>query len=134
MTILSKIDNTSATQTVFPPESTLSRIFKSVTEYTALKNRTINPDGHFDSAGRFYIDEGCSCCKYIARPTRSYPYGQMIHGRSLVHVAHKFQVENYIKIVRKAKSIYERLGDDACMTYLATEKTSETILAIDLGL
>lgn len=134
MTILSEIDPISATQPAFPPESTLSRIFKSVTGYAALKNRIINPDGHFDSAGRFYIDEDCSCCKYIARPTRSYPYGQMIHGRSLVHVAHKFQVENYIKIVRKAKSLYERLGDDACMKYLASEKTIESILAIDLGL
>lgn len=121
-------------QTILPPGSILATIFKALTVYRALQYRTLNPSGSFDNAGRFYIDEGCKCCDGLARPTRTHPYGQMIHGRSLVHVAHKLKVEDYIKIVRRAKSIYEKLGDDACVDYLASGKVRDAIMAIDVGL
>lgn len=134
MTSLTNINTAAATEAVLEAGSTFEDIFNAVVEYRARKERRSNPFGEFDSAGRFFIGEGCSCCDDIARPTRSFPYGQMNHGRTLAHVAHKFNVEDYMAIVRKAKSVYEQNGAEACKTYLASGKVRDAVIAVDLGL
>lgn len=117
-----------------PAGSVMENILSAVVEYRARKDRKIHPGGTFDSAGRFFIAEGCSCCEDIARPTRSHPYGQMNHGRTLGHVAHLHRVEDYLPIVKKAKSIYENSGTEACKEYLLTNKVRDSIFSTDLGL
>lgn len=126
--------NTESADVILPAGSAMEDIFAAVVEYRARKERTIHPAGTFDSAGRFFIKEGCSCCDDIARPTRSYPYGQMNHGRTLPHVAHLHKVQDYMAVVRKAKSIYEATGPEACREYLLSPKVKDAIFAVDLGL
>jgi len=59
--------------------------------WARLSNRSVNPEGSFDNAGRWYPDEDerCSCCAGIREPSRSHPYSLMVHCRSKQHVATK---------------------------------------------
>ncbi len=52
------------------------------------KHRLSHPPGDFDKAGRFILHERGGCCDMIRAPSRSRPYPEMEHGRSLTHVAH----------------------------------------------
>ena len=63
--------------------------------YEKLKNREINPRGHFDSGGRWYAknDDLVAC---IREPSRNWPYSKMIACRSLKYV---------IKVIEKHKCI-----------------------------
>ena len=74
----------------------------------ALKNRGLHPDGRFDNAGRFYLDSKCACCSGIRAPSGAYPYSQMIHGRSAVHVANSFGVD-----VRDLRAIAKEIEHDS---------------------
>lgn len=51
------------------------------------KWRLSHPEGRFDRAGRFTLTERCSCCSAIRAPSRTYPHSEMVHGRSVIHVA-----------------------------------------------
>ena len=61
----------------------------ALVEWHNLQIRNKHPDGKFDSAGRFYADcgERHECCDYICPPSRSFPYSEMAHCRSLLHVS-----------------------------------------------
>ena len=61
--------------------------------YNRLKDRGMNPAGEFDSGGRFYLRKKCACCVGIRKPSRTYPYSEMVHGRSAVHVASSWGVD-----------------------------------------
>jgi len=58
-------------------------------EYLARRDRRTNPDGTFDSAGRWYPADGEKqpCCAAIRSPSRAYPYSYMVHCRTVAHVA-----------------------------------------------
>ena len=75
---------------------------ETITEYLKLKNRKTHPEGTFDSGGRFYLAESekHDCCRGIRSPSRAYPYSEMVHARTLKHVAHKYDVDE--KDCRKA--------------------------------
>jgi hypothetical protein len=63
--------------------------------YDLLKNREINPNGYFDNAGRFWLEN--SDLVDVREPSRSWPYSQMMAGRSLKYVkavAKKFECQN----------------------------------------
>lgn len=62
-------------------------IDKVLAEYHELSTRAINPPGTFDNAGRFYLSERGACCAGLRSPSRAYPYSQMVHGRTLKHIA-----------------------------------------------
>jgi len=55
--------------------------------FISLKEREENPEGSFDKAGRFYLENKFDCCDYIRTPSRRWPYSEMIHGRTLQHAA-----------------------------------------------
>jgi hypothetical protein len=55
--------------------------------FIALKEREENPEGSFDKAGRFYLENKFDCCDYIRTPSRRWPYSEMLHGRTLEHAA-----------------------------------------------
>ena len=80
----------------------MSKVQEAVTEYLKLENREIHPEGTFDKGGRFYLAESekCDCCRGIRSPSRAYPYSEMVHARTLKHVANKFGVDE--KDCRKA--------------------------------
>lgn len=134
MTSIDIRSSTASSASLLQLGSTFHKIYEAVIEYFARKERRTHPAGEFDNIGRFFISEGCLCCYSLCRPTRTHLYSQMIHGRSLKHVAYKYQVSEYMKIVRRAKWVYEKIGDDACQAYLASNKVRDCIMAIDLDL
>ena len=69
-------------------------------EYVALRDRRKNPTGTFDKRGRFYLAARFECCDYIRRPSRAWPYSEMLHGRTAEHVARQYNVEP--KAIRRA--------------------------------
>ena len=66
-------------------------ILKAAQEFLDLKNRVKHPEGTFDKAGRFYLEETYPCC-FVRSPSRAYPYSQMVHGRTAEHVAHVYGI------------------------------------------
>jgi hypothetical protein len=56
--------------------------------YRLRKSRITNPNGTFDSKGRWYPDtfELCECCDCIRSPSVRYPYSLMVHCRSKKHI------------------------------------------------
>lgn len=60
-------------------------------EYVALRDRSANPVGKFDSAGRWYPTQTCSCA--VRAPSRAHPYSYLVHARTAAHVAEVRGVE-----------------------------------------
>ena len=83
------------------------REIEAGTEAWQRRMRHSHPDGAFDTAGRFTLSERHPCCEAIRAPSRSYPYPEMVHGRSVPHVAAEFGVEA-IRAARLCRAI-ERL-------------------------
>jgi len=54
--------------------------------------RRDNPDGKFDSAGRWYPEVLYGCCRDIRSPSRSYPYSYLTHCRTLKHLAIQYEI------------------------------------------
>ena len=86
------------------------KLRRTVQELLDRQHRKTHPAGRFDSAGRFYIDPAYPCCAGLRTPSRSYPYPQMSHGRTLLHVATEF---GYAPSVLRA-----------AMTRIVTEKSA----------
>lgn len=61
-------------------------------EYLDRRDRKTHPAGRFDKGGRFYISESCSCGS-VRSPSRSYPYSEMVHGRTIKHVANIYNCD-----------------------------------------
>lgn len=83
------------------------KIHDAAVEYRKLQDRTMHPDGKKDNAGRFFLSCKLSCCN-VRTPSRAYPYSEMIHGRSIKHVAVKWglvdketQVRAYARLCKK---------------------------------
>lgn len=53
--------------------------------YQMLKDRIINPQGTFDSSGRFYLSNNDLI--NVRTPSRAYPYSEMNAGRTKKYVA-----------------------------------------------
>ena len=69
--------------------------------YYLLKNRIINPSGYFDKAGRFWLENGDLI--NVREPSRSWPYSQMMAGRTLKYVkavAKKFECANNFEMLK----------------------------------
>lgn len=60
---------------------------EAVSHYLARQARAEDPAGKFDRAGRFYLSEACGRDCLVRWPSRKWPYSQMLHGRTLDHVA-----------------------------------------------
>ena len=71
-------------------------------EYHQRQTRQEHPAGAFDKAGRFYLapEELTACCREIRPPSRAYPFSQMVHGRTLKHLANLRGVDP--SVARKA--------------------------------
>jgi hypothetical protein len=64
--------------------------------YFDLQNRKTDPEGNFDSGGRWYPSdaEKQACCASIRSPSRNFPYSYLLHCRSVQHVAQKHGVDS----------------------------------------
>ena len=69
-----------------------STVDSAAREAIARRDRQRHPPGKFDNAGRFYASERCECCLSIRSPSRAHPFLQMVHARTMLHVAQVFGV------------------------------------------
>ena len=60
---------------------------EAVAHYLRRQARDEHPAGEFDNARRFRLAEACGKECRIRPPSRSWPYSQMLHGRTLEHCA-----------------------------------------------
>lgn len=56
------------------------------------KQRLSHPAGRFDQAGVFHLEEHCDCCVGLQSASIARPYTEMHHARSLIHLAHLYDV------------------------------------------
>ncbi len=75
--------------------------------YQQLKNRTINPGGEFDNAGRFYATHA-KLFDSVREPSRAYPYSQMQAARAKKNVKRLYEhfnpaeLSDLLKIIQRA--------------------------------
>lgn len=76
------------------PSAAPSAATKAAREYISRRSRGTHPAGDFDAYRRFTLDpsEICDCCTYIRAPSKRFPFSQMVHARTLKHVAHMFGI------------------------------------------
>lgn len=57
--------------------------------YEARRDRQVNPEGHFDGAGRWYPTdrEDAGVSRTLRSPSRAWPYSYMVGCRTRKHVA-----------------------------------------------
>ncbi|WP_108836306.1 hypothetical protein [Tateyamaria sp. Alg231-49] len=86
--------------------SVAENVVDAAKEHLQRKHRISHPEGDFDSGGRFYlaVEERRGCCEWIREPSRAHPYSEMLHGRSLRHVAELFEADE-LEVRRLAKRI-----------------------------
>lgn len=99
-------------------KNSLTKMTKSAIDYYRLKNRHSNPNGEFDKQGRFYLHPKYSCCEDIRCPSRSYPYSEMTHGRTILHTCHTHkiitdnmtekEIKNVLLLVKRITKIFEQ--------------------------
>ena len=90
------------------------------------KHRLAHPHGRFDEAGRFFLGERCDCCAGLRSPSTQRPHLEMLHGRSLTHVATLYEVPT-LHVRRLARAFALTHAGDAmsnhapaqCLTQLA---------------
>lgn len=71
-------------------------------DYVSLRDRSVNPQGKFDSAGRWYPTQPCSCA--VRAPSRAHPYSYLVHARTAAHVAEVRGVER-VRLLAAVKTI-----------------------------
>ena len=54
------------------------------------RERLSHPKGRFDEDGGFYLAERRACCEGVRPPSWAHPHTEMLHGRSLTHIAYLF--------------------------------------------
>jgi hypothetical protein len=56
--------------------------------FEARQERSLHPDGEFDSKSRWFPsdEERCDCCNYIRFPSAAFPYSYMVHCRTKKHI------------------------------------------------
>lgn len=96
-------------------------IFAAADEYIKLRDRVAHPVGEFDKQGRFSLTTRCECCVGIRSPSKRYPYSQMTHGRSFVHVATAAGLPQYTKAVKAIVGVIDRKGVEAISAYLVSK-------------
>lgn len=84
---------------------TLEAVEAAAREYIALRDRQQHPAGRFDRKGRFELAQTFECCRGIRAPSKRYPYPEMLHGRTVIHVAHIHGLP--VEIVRRAVFLVE---------------------------
>lgn len=87
---------------------------KAALEYLKRKHRLSHPEGDFDNGGRFYLsdNEKGLCCALIRSPSRAHPFSQMVHGRTIAHVADLYNVDA-LEVRRLAKRIEDSIKTES---------------------
>ncbi len=113
-------------------EVLIEKIKKCSLEYISRRIRRTHPKGYFDSAKRFTLSNRHDCCTGIRTPSRSFPFSEMTHGRSLPHIAHEFGLEKHISIIRRATNRLEKDGMSAADDFLRSKPVKRKLIEGDL--
>jgi hypothetical protein len=80
-------------------------IVDAAVKFRSLRDRITNPNGYFDSGGRWYPadDNTCPDCASVRSPSKRWPYSYLKHCRTANHVASVVGVDaTNVKRVAKA--------------------------------
>jgi len=83
---------------------------KIIDEQEKLETRETHPEGNFDNKRRFYLHKNYDCCQTIRIPSAAFPFSEMSHGRTLVHVAHKYGMEHHLSAIKVLKNAWKNKG------------------------
>ena len=83
------------------------KIIDVALEFLALQNRTAHPEGTWGTHKRFYLANKCACCDGRT-PSRAWPNSEMLHGRTLIHVATAAGIEDNIIYVTRYIRLFEK--------------------------
>lgn len=119
---------------VTPAADIFTRVMDCAREYISRRERHSHPAGGFDSAGRFSLKERHECCEGIRSPSRAYPFSEMLHGRSLIHVAHELGLEQHSSVVRRVANCLTKKGEEPARALLYSKAEKRKLLAVDLEL
>lgn len=84
-----------------------TNVLKAAATFVQRKNRSENPEGKFDNAGRWY-PAGRDAEVFdaaVRSPSRAWPYSYLVHARTAAHVARLYDADP--KQVRKAAKLIE---------------------------
>ena len=64
-------------------------------EYISRRRGQKEPKGSYDKRGRWYmaLDEKRDCCDHIRYPSAAWPYSLLRHCRTMLHIAHLYDVD-----------------------------------------
>lgn len=87
----------------------------AVAEYRARREHSSRARGRFDNAGRFHTAdvERCACCRAVRAPSRRWPWSELSHGSTAVHVAAVYGVD--VKALRAASRKLDSLERKAAL-------------------
>jgi len=83
------------------------KIIEVALEFLALQNRTAHPEGTWGTQKRFYLANKCECC-CSRPPSRAWPNSEMLHGRTLIHVATAAGIADSIIYVTRYIRLFEK--------------------------
>lgn len=81
--------------------------------------------------GPVRLSEGCDG---IRSPSRAYPFSEMLHGRSLNHVAYELGLEQHSSVVRRVANCLTKKGEEPALALLYSKAVKRKLLAVDLEL
>lgn len=107
------------------------RLITAVDQYIKLKTRNLNPDGRFDSKGRWYPSVYYSCCRNICSPTKKFPYSLNTHCRSAEHISTVYEISksDLVKSYNFIKKYYDT-EENIKVGYLLSKFVNDTIEAV----
>lgn len=111
-----------------------SHVMGCVREYINRRDRICHPGGSFDSGGSFSLEKRYDCCAGIRSPSRAYPFSEMLHGRSLSHVAHELGLEQHFSVIRRVANRLIKDGDESALALLHSKAVKRKLLEVDIGL
>lgn len=105
----------------------LDTVQAAAVEFIRLRNRKSKPEGQFD--GRFFriaSHAQCGRCDSISEPTKAFPFSEMLHARSAVHVA-----QNRGASAAELRFIARLIDSDASLSQAGALQSAVAAQAID---
>ncbi|WPB57376.1 hypothetical protein [Xylophilus sp. GOD-11R] len=86
-------------------------LLKAAIDFDNLQERRDHPPAKQDNGGRRYLTQRVECCEDIRTPTRLFPFSQLLHGRTAIHVAHKHGIEDRTADIRKLRKLIHEYAE-----------------------
>jgi len=87
------------------PDETL---YAAAVEFDELQDRKRHPETNRDNGNRYFLKKRYACCEGIRTPSRSFPFSELVHGRTALHVAHASGVPERVAQVRAYRNLMKK--------------------------